>query len=628
MKSHIENSALINQYINKSLSQDQTIAFEERLKLDPEFQDLYHEQMALVEGVKRAGLKNDIQAAKQSYLQFKWLKILGISLSAIVVLLVVWTTFFKPAEAEIKEPIIESKTVVTTEKEEQPQVQENVKQVVADSMVIQTITPAQTKIELVDTATPVEVGEAKDETEIVVSEEAIQITETDSPSETIDYVFGSLFETVKKEPQIIEVNTEQAFSITLKEGTILNIPEHAFVDAKSGKLIRGTIQLEVTEYYKLSDMLLGDLSTTSNGEQLETGGMLYIAAKKDENDLKLKKNISLAFPYEEKKEGMQLFSGEQSRDIINWVPENNEVLEETINTITFDENIEGHVEVPFDLVENVPVFPGCGGGTNDELKACFNTKMNAFFKENFNIEVAKELELTGMNRVNVFFKIDRGGAIFDVALRASSVTLGNEILRVINTLPQCRPALQRGKPVTVPYFMPFEFDLPGATKKLPSVTLKSNEISKNNLVINNDSTLVFNSKQFKPKDFNAYEVSSYALSSAKLGWINCDLFTRYRGQKVKYKFKLKNSEGTNVKMIFKSMSSILPSRLRSQDIDFGMVPKDEEVVLVAVKKVDNTFYLGIKETQTREVSEMEFDFKAVTVNELKQEMIKLNALFN
>jgi hypothetical protein len=545
-----------------------------------------------------------------------------------VILLVVWTTFFKPAESEINQPIIESKTVVTTEKEAQPEAQEGEKQVVVDSIEIQTITPAQTKTVLVDTATPVGIEEANDEIEIVVNEEEIQITETDSLSETIDYIFGSLFESVKKEPQIIEVNTEQAFTITLKEGTILNIPEHAFIDAKTGKLVRGTIQLEVTEYYKLSDMLLSDLSTTSNDEQLETGGMLYIVAKKGETDLKLKKNISLAFPYQQKKEGMQLFSGENSRDIINWLPESNNVnavLGDSITSISF---IDEHVEVPFNVVENAPVFPGCGGGTNDELKACFNAKMNDYFRENFNMEVAKELGLTGMNRVNVFFKIDEAGAIFDVVLRASSVTLGNEILRIINTLPQFRPALQRGKPVTVPYFMPFEFDLPGATKNLPTITLRSNEGSDNNLIVNRDSTLVFNSKQLNSGDFNAYEMSSYALSSAKLGWLNCDAFVRYRGQKVKYKFKLKNSEGTNVKMVFKSMSSILPSKLRSQNVDFGMVPKDEDVVLVAVKKVDNTFYLGIKETQTMEISDMEMDFKPVTINELKEEMIKLNKLFN
>jgi len=45
-------------------------------------------------------------------------------------------------------------------------------------------------------------------------------------------------------------------------------------------------------------MILGGLSTTSNGKLLETGGMLYISATTngEKCDLKKGKNIEIAFP--------------------------------------------------------------------------------------------------------------------------------------------------------------------------------------------------------------------------------------------------------------------------------------------------------------------------------------------
>lgn len=99
-------------------------------------------------------------------------------------------------------------------------------------------------------------------------------------------------------------------------------------------------------------------------------------------------------------------------------------------------------------------------------------------------------------------------------------------------------------------------------------------------------------------------------------------------KEINYKFKIKDSESTHVKMIFKSMRSILPSSKRKGNYEFGWVSKDEEVVLIGIKWQANKIYLGKKETNMKAVSELELDFKEETIQELKTELQKQNSSFN
>ncbi|PNQ74012.1 energy transducer TonB [Hanstruepera neustonica] len=123
------------------------------------------------------------------------------------------------------------------------------------------------------------------------------------------------------------------------------------------------------------------------------------------------------------------------------------------------EEVEEDVEVPFAVIENVPVFPGCEKGNNDAKKACMNQKMNDFIRKKFNTELAQELGLSGIQQIRVFFKIDKTGEIVDVQVRAPHPSLEKEARRVIGLLPQMQPGRQRGKAVRVPYYLPIKFQV-------------------------------------------------------------------------------------------------------------------------------------------------------------------------
>ncbi len=614
MKTDIKHIELITKYLNGELSFSESQIFEERLNTDNEFKELFDEQKIIIQGIKRTGLKEDIVIAKQRYFTTKWLKIIGVSGTTIVVLIVAGILWFNKPDPKP----IPSQNEMSLEMEEAPKTETSsapeheVLDIQTDTL--KTVEPPIAYMESSDSVNKVEQNPIKKAVTTIQNDSLIE-SESVEAIKTSHQSLNSFFEAVKKKPQVTEINVEEETSLTLDEGTTITIPKHAFVDEKTNRLVRGTVQLEVTEYYKLSDMLLGNLSTTSNAQPLETGGMLYVQVTKNGKKLGTIKPISIGFPFIKEKPDMQLFSGKMNDDGVNWIPEGNR----TQAVLSID-SIEENIEVPFNVVENVPVFPGCQG-ENQELKDCFNTKMKDFLTQNFNLEIAEELNLTGKNRINTFFKINENGNITNVRIRASSVTLGEEMMRIIKLLPKFQPALQRDRPVKVPYFMPFEVNLPGRDRNLPMITVGS-------AAFEDDLNTPRDSVRTDPKNFNAYHASSYAFSNANLGWINCDRFVRGWKNKIKYKFKVKNAEGANVKMVFKSLSSILSSKTANDQVDFGLVPKDEEIVLVAIKKVKDTFYLGIKETKIEDISELDFEFKPLTIEELKNEMIKLNHLFN
>ena len=124
------------------------------------------------------------------------------------------------------------------------------------------------------------------------------------------------------------------------------------------------------------------------------------------------------------------------------------------------EEVEEEVEVPFAVIENVPVFPGCEKKKGNEAKKkCMSEKISKFVNKKFNTDLASDLGLSGRQRISVFFKIDKTGNIVSVGARAPHPGLEKEAKRVINQLPKMKPGRQRGKAVTVPYSLPILFQV-------------------------------------------------------------------------------------------------------------------------------------------------------------------------
>jgi len=124
------------------------------------------------------------------------------------------------------------------------------------------------------------------------------------------------------------------------------------------------------------------------------------------------------------------------------------------------EEVEEVIEdVPFTIIEDVPVFPGCKGN-NEKLKICFSKKVQRHYTKKFNGDLPNELGLQpGRKKMLIQFRIDENGDITDIKSRAPHPKLQNEIARVLKLLPKMKPGKQRGKPVGVKYSFSIRLDI-------------------------------------------------------------------------------------------------------------------------------------------------------------------------
>lgn len=100
-------------------------------------------------------------------------------------------------------------------------------------------------------------------------------------------------------------------------------------------------------------------------------------------------------------------------------------------------------------VEIVPVFNGCEELSTEETRACFKNKVSTFIKQEFNLSVSKDLNLSEPKQVDVFFIINESGNLTGMKVRNSEVTVQAEILRVLRKMPVMKPAVHNGKSVSV-----------------------------------------------------------------------------------------------------------------------------------------------------------------------------------
>ena len=154
------------------------------------------------------------------------------------------------------------------------------------------------------------------------------------------------------------------------------------------------------------------------------------------------------------------------------VVEDEEEVEETIieSTETDQEEIieveDVEVEeefdddpVPFAVIEDVPIYPGCENVAKSERRNCFQEQINKHVRNNFRYpEIAQEMGIQG--RVYMHFVIDKDGSITDIKIaRSPDRNLGIEAERIIHKLPKMTPGKQRGRPVHVPFNIPITFRL-------------------------------------------------------------------------------------------------------------------------------------------------------------------------
>ncbi|MCH2044390.1 MAG: OmpA family protein [Saprospiraceae bacterium] len=140
---------------------------------------------------------------------------------------------------------------------------------------------------------------------------------------------GDVFNYINKDDYTRKsIDNVQSNIVLGEKGTILKIPANAFQDSSGTDVTNVNIKLR--EAYSYSDMLINNLATVSDGELLETGGMVYIEATNavtgEKLSLKEGQSVEIQMPTNKPlPEGMQLFLSdreESAETSTNWAAVN------------------------------------------------------------------------------------------------------------------------------------------------------------------------------------------------------------------------------------------------------------------------------------------------------------------
>ena len=435
-----------------------------------------------------------------------------------------------------------------------------------------------------------------------------------------------------KQPQLFSIRANRDTTIVCKEGTSIKIKANSFISEKSGKEVSGIVQIAVKEYYKISDIILSNLSTTSGDQILETGGMIHITAKADKENclIKQRSTIEIGFPNSNEKADMALFNGEWIGDKMDWklasafTAANSKNLSKLM--VSDSEVVEvKERESVFVVVEEMPEFPG---GINALRKYIKDNTQYPFSALKDRIE----------GTVFVNFVVDKFGLTNNFHIsRGLSDALNKAAIYALRQMPTWKPGMQRGKAVSVSYTTRVNFALKDSLfsdeeirkakaheEKIKEIKLnyRTNTYSTNNEGFKNDFEKTVNDDNLQKTSVS--DVNRYILSASQLGWINCDRFVSNNNAINNYSIKLDGPGEPVVNIIFHRFRSILRGRIEPNRINFKDVPIGEKITIVALKSVNNKIFLAVKETVITDKEETDLDFQPVTMDLLKSEMEKLN----
>jgi hypothetical protein len=389
-----------------------------------------------------------------------------------------------------------------------------------------------------------------------------------SVAETNAVKMNNFFGALKKPAQYFEIDTQKDTTLIAENGTSLFIPAKIFV-ANDSTVIKGIVTLQLKEYYNYQEIVGNKLHTTSNGQQLVSGGMVHLSATQNGKKITVApaKEIILKMPVNKPfDDEMQLFTAQQqstgehvdTASDINWQPAGQS---QRLGRSKFRIKIFDPSGQPYKTFET----------KNGKKVARFVIRDNCKMT---NKEVLKALT-------------ERYGMFYDkITVRRS---LSDEPRALFSKTPY--PVVGDS----------IEIDLAGAIKMK---MLSEKEIEKYQVLLMKDSIAWSNKLNSIP--FYEFRIS-------QLGYFNCDRFGS-AGTRTDFTIKLNDSEGVQnlyAVLAFEKYRSVLYGYHGLNQLRFLNVPKGEKVHVICVGVKDGTIVSSI---QPFTIGEQESDLKFIETN--------------
>lgn len=402
-----------------------------------------------------------------------------------------------------------------------------------------------------------------------------------------EFVAQSVLAQIGPKPQTFLVPSNQASEIICAEGSTLKFDPGSFVYADNGQPVEGDVTISVTEYLTDASFVLAGLSTTSDKNLLESGGMIYVAVSAQERPCNLSTNsfYEVSLPAVNEEDGMQLFYSDN--DGKNWSPANRGAMLDfrTFNTYRPEYINPTNNPRPRSFT-NAAEYPG-------GIK-----KMYEYLHEKVKIkEEFMDVTLKATCYVNLTIT-DKGKIVKVYTPKQISTYADKDIVTAFKTMQN------------------WEVDIaPGMTKKL-LLPVKINLIrDPSQLTIKEKTLSKPESKRYDAK----FESDRYIMTVGQFGWINCDKFFNPEQTRTTVYIPSDSVSDVTMTLVFHSLRSVIGGIRYTSGFYFENIPAAEKITVIAVRinELGET-ELAMKETVVDDDPITDLVFNKVT----KDEMIK------
>ena len=424
---------------------------------------------------------------------------------------------------------------------------------------------------------------------------------------------SSLYRELAIAPQTFKLQTNKDTLIRGEKGTVLLIPKNAFVGVPEGAVI----DFNLKEAYSFSDIIRENLNTMSGDKALQTGGMIYLEARYNGQELALQSPLKVQFNSKESQlEGMQLFTGERSsanEDAINWTPLSNRVV--VNDTFTKPPTIFAKDDALFEpyfilneKTKKVLTFKelcdtsGCSPlliMVNDTCTIRLNMPNQCNALAMF-AQVRRPLWKASVTQIHreAFDDIYRLYGVNDLAnLKQQSADKYDDLMvqrQFIVTGVETEAYLEKAK-------------------KEDSLRLIAIEKDKASRLIELEKERVRDSLYAEKLNKNPL------LLLDRLGWVNCDRFTK-QDKVMQLSVLLPRSANYSVKVVLKKTNQIIGPTELGKNLSKFQIGSNENVVVIAFALEDGISYYAIKDLKLKYNQTFTPEFEAMTPVEIKKRL--------
>ena len=392
-----------------------------------------------------------------------------------------------------------------------------------------------------------------------------------------------LYKMLEQQKQLFCIHPKGDTTLVLDQGTILYFPPEPF-----GKVDLPCVEIRAKEFYKKSDMILENLSTTSNGILLESDGMVYIEAAVNNQliDLQDGKKVMVLMPADSIREDMQGFNGERDphSEIIDWQ--------------TNMENDFAGLRVP----PGAPCYDFGRQPSPDNCERCkfFNCRIKRFD------EAMKGISNSSVRSENKDFRRCQR------RLRHGRNATGVSIPWEDSALQRCAEL----DSLFNVYGVSNREDLMVAMNKELMEKYGVKTIAELQDTLKKEKIANIESKLLSGK-IDQTDLRYYLYNTSRLGWINTDAFSKMPGERITMITDIRPDKQTDCKVAFVGVRGILPSGTTESNYTFYNVPENNPCWLIGIRFKNGQAYLSMKKTVSAKEAEMA-PFKVVSLEELKE----------